>query len=279
MPTGMPVSFVTLMLEFILTTWLSGRRSRSFQIVFSLGLLLVIGGYFASLFSPRQPETVALDIGISGMRFSLTLLSLFWVQDMFGKEIERKTSTLFLTYPISRAHYVVGRFLGITLLLFTAAVIFAFLLWISAFTASSNYIQAHQGSLGMPFWITMLGIWLDCVVICAFAFCIACLSTMPTLPLLLGALFFVISHTLGAVVQFLGEGAYGQKELIDNFGATIHFAQLIVPDLSRLDWRSWTMYGTPPDVTAIPLSILMAISYIFLMLLLALKIFDTREFD
>jgi hypothetical protein len=40
-------------------------RSRSIQAVLVLGLLLVGVAYLSAAFSPRQPKTVALDVGLS----------------------------------------------------------------------------------------------------------------------------------------------------------------------------------------------------------------------
>ena len=51
-----------------------------------LGVLLVGVAFLSASFSPRQPKTVALDVGLSGMRFSLVLFALFWVQELIGRE-------------------------------------------------------------------------------------------------------------------------------------------------------------------------------------------------
>ena len=77
--------------QFILSGLLSGLRGRSFQAVFALGLALIGLAYLSGFLSPRQPQTVALDVGLSGLRFSLVLLNLFWVQDLVAREIDRRT--------------------------------------------------------------------------------------------------------------------------------------------------------------------------------------------
>lgn len=94
------------MIEFIVSGLRSGIRSRSVQVVFVLGLALVLVAYLAASFSPRQPRTVALDVGFSGARFSLILLSLFWVQDLVSREIDRKIILQSLSYPVSRAAFL-----------------------------------------------------------------------------------------------------------------------------------------------------------------------------
>ena len=267
------------MKSFFISDWRSGLRSRSFQAVFVLGLLLIAGAYLAALFSPRQPETVALDVGLSGMRFSLVLLALFWVQELVGKEIERRTTTLYLAYPIPRADYVLGRFAGIATLLMLACVVLGLLLWLAVFAASKVYAQVHHGALGMPYWITLFGIWLNAVVVAAFALCIATFSTVSALPLALGVAFAVAGNSLGAVVDFLSHGAGGQKELVTHYSPAIELTRSVLPDLSRLDWRIWPMYDLALPAGTITLSCLMAGCYLILMLGFATHAFMRREFD
>jgi Cu-processing system permease protein len=75
---------------FLLSAWRAGLRSRSIQGVLVLGILLMGVAYLSASFSPRQPQTVALDVGLSGLRFSLVLFALFWVQELVGREIESR---------------------------------------------------------------------------------------------------------------------------------------------------------------------------------------------
>jgi Flp pilus assembly protein protease CpaA len=78
------------MWQFMLSAWRAGLRSRSIQGVLVLGILLMGVAYLSASFSPRQPQTVALDVGLSGLRFSLVLFALFWIQELVGREIESR---------------------------------------------------------------------------------------------------------------------------------------------------------------------------------------------
>lgn len=237
------------------------------------------GAYLSGLFSPRQPETVALDVGFSGMRFALVLLALFWVQDLIGKEIERRTTILYLAYPLPRAHYIIGRFFGIIFLLLIASIVLALVLWLAAIFSSQEYTQAHRGNLGLPYWLTVIGIWLNVVTVAAFAICIATISTVPALPLTLGAAFSIAGQSLGAVFEYLGRGADGRTDLVSQYGPILEVSRWILPDLSRLDWRVWAMYDQSIPMANIALASLMAVSYACLLLLIGIQAFNQREFD
>ncbi len=267
------------MLPLIRSTWLSGFRGRSFQMVFALGLLLVGVAYLASMFSPRQPQTVALDVGLSGLRFALVLQVLFWVQELVGREIERKTVTLVLSYPVRRSRYVLGRFLGIALLLLTATMMLAMLLWLVVLISDRDYPAARHVALGLPYWMSVFALYCDVLVVLAFALCLASLSTVTMLPLALGSVFAIVGRSIGAVMDFvLVRGADGDAELADRFGPVLQVVGRLLPDLSRLDWRDWPLYNLSPDYSAMGWSLVMAAAYAMLLLALAVLAFNRREF-
>ena len=145
-------------------------------------VLLVGVAYLSASFSPRAPKTVALDVGLSGMRFSLILFALLWVQELVGREIEKRTVLFALTYPVPRGHYLLGRYLGVIGLLALAAVLLGMLLWIVVLNAGGTYQQGFAVAPGGAYWATVAGLWVDAVVVAAFALLLASLSTVPMLP-------------------------------------------------------------------------------------------------
>jgi ABC-type transport system involved in multi-copper enzyme maturation permease subunit len=266
------------MWPFCLSALRSGFRSRAIVLILTLGALLVGLAFLASSFSPRQPQTVAVDVGLSGIRFSLVLLAVFWVQEMVGREVERRTVLYALSYPVSRAAYVLGRFVGIVLLLATATVLLGALLWLAVRLSGENYVQGFGVNLGWPYAASLFGLWVDAVVVAAFALLIATLSTVQMLPVALGIMFAVAGKSLGAVLDYMARGADGDPVLMNRFGPLIEVIQWILPDLSRLDWRVWSMYGLPLPEGAMFYSLLMAAAYATVLLTLAVMSFSRREF-
>ena len=266
------------MWQFMLSAGRAGLRSRSIQAILILGTLLVGVAYLAASFSPRQPQTVALDVGLSGLRITLVLFSLFWVQELVAREIERRTVLFALTYPVARGHYIIGRYLGVLGLIALAAVLLGMLLWLVVLTLGKGYAQGFPVVLGVPYWSTVAGLWLDAAVVTAFALWVATFSTVPMLPLALGLAFAVGGKSLGAVAEYLAKGADGDLALM-RFAPIIDAIQWVLPDLSRLDWRNWPMYGLAPDGQAAMLSMVLAFSYAALLLALAVTTFTRRDFE
>lgn len=267
------------MFEFMTSGLRSGLRGRSFQAVFVLGISIIGLAYLSGFFSPRQPQTVALDIGFSGLRFCLVLLNLFWVQELMAREIDRRVILFSLAYPVNRGAFLVGRFAAMLLLSLLAALVLGLLLLLAVLLAGGQYSQEFPVALGLPFWATVLGLTLDAAVVGAFAMCIAALSTVSALPLALGAAFAIAGKALGATIDYLSRGADGDAELLGRYDPAIALIKWVLPDLSRLDWRDWALYRLVPDFTALGWSVLAAVVYGGLLLLIASHLFAKREFS
>jgi ABC-type transport system involved in multi-copper enzyme maturation permease subunit len=266
------------LITFLTSAWRAGLRSRSIQGILVLGALLVGVAYLSASFSPRQPRTVALDVGFSGLRITLVLFALFWIQELVGREIERRTVLFSLTYPVARGQYIQGRYLGVVGLLGLAALLLGALLWLAVLTTGGDYEQGFIIAAGLPYWVTVFGIWVDAAVVAAFALWLATFSTVPMLPLALGLAFAVGGKSLGAVAEYLGRGADGDAEIM-RLSPLINAIQWVLPDLSRLDWRAWPMYGLAPGDSAMWFGMLMAGCYTALLVTLAVISFTRRDFQ
>lgn len=263
---------------FIWSAVLSGIRSHSFQLLLVLSVLIIAVSWLAANFSARHPMTLALDIGISGMRAIMILMALFWVQDLIGRDIERKTVMFALSYPVSRARYLLGRFFGIAVLSAGAVVIMGCLLWLTMQFGSLDYQQLTPIDTGLAFWATCAYLYLTILVVAAFAVLVATLSTTPMLPLLLGLGFAVVASSIGASLDFLLYSDMAEDDHREKLGALLQIASWAIPDLSRLDIRDWALYGAAPSPKQLLLPLLMACAYIAMMLGFAVNRFQAREF-
>lgn len=261
-----------------LATIRAGLRGRAVRAILVVACLLVAIAYLASSFSPRQPQTVALDVGLSGLRFSLVLFALFWVEQLIGKEVGSKGILLTLAYPLPRAHYLLSRYFGVISLMGLAAILTGLLLWIVVFLSGAAYDQTFRLAIGQAYWLSVFGLWCDAIVVAAFAVLLASISTVPMFPMALGLAFAIAAKSIGAVLDYFARGADGDTELLA-MAPTLNFIQWFLPDLSRLDWRNGPMYGAMPSGTVMTEALLMGFGYVLIVLALAVYMFDRREFS
>jgi Cu-processing system permease protein len=257
---------------------LCGLRARSLQVILLFGVLLVGVALMAGAFSARQPQTVVLDVGLSGIRVSLILLGLFWVNEFVSREIDRRTVFFALSYPLARAAYVWGRYFGVIVLQGLGALLLGLLLLLAVLAVGSSYDQQFPLNLGVPYWAALIGIWIDVSVVSAFAMLIATFSTVSILPLALGIAFAVASKSIGLVRDYLAGGGEGDVALVATYKPLLDIIQWVLPDMSRLDWRVWPMYSMAPSMETMAWAFLMALGYIVFMVATGVTVFSRREF-
>lgn len=266
-------------MAFVITAWRSGLRGRSCQAVLFLGLLLLGVAWLASSFSPRQPQAIALDVGLSCLRFTLLLAVLFWVQELVGKEIERKTVLFVLSYPMPRWQFLLGRYVGVTSLAAMTLAILGLGLAGIAYLAGSSYHQQLPLEMGLPYCTALFYLWLDVCVVAAFTVLVASVSTTPMLSFSLGAAFAVASHALGPVLRYLRLGADGDGSMVTHYLPVLSVSEWLIPDLGRLDLRAWPLYGQAPALDYLLMGAVLAVGFIALALMLAMAVFSRREFN
>jgi len=255
----------------------TGLRNFGIRVLLAVVVLLLGAALLAAGFSGRQLLTVALDVGFSGLRLVLLLMALFWVQELLARDIERKTLYFVLAYPISRRQYLLARYGSAAVLTGGAVLLVGGLLWLAVSLFGSDYQQSTPPALDGRFAAVLLGIWLDLLVVLAFAFLLASLSTTPFLPMLLGLAFALAARGLGPTFDYLRHSQFADPTQARWFGPLLEYAYAWLPDLSRLDWRPWVLYDLSADPVAALTAALMALAYIALALSLAGSIFTRRN--
>ena len=267
------------MFEHFKATWFAGLRSNSFRVIGIFAVMLMLSAYLASTFSGRHPQTVAIDVGISGIRAVSILLSLFWMQELLGREIDRRTVYFALSYPTTRSAYLLGRYLGIVCMVAVAIGLLSISVYIVVAASAAGYHQAFSVRFGMEYLLTIAFVILDAAVIAGFTLMISSFASTSLLPLSVGAAFAIIARGYGPVLSFLldknGEGA----DIAGTYVPLIKLFGWFIPDLSQLDIRAAVMYGDIPSVAVALGSALHALSYLAIMLVASCLLFSRREFN
>lgn len=254
-----------------------GLRTHALRALLLLGCILIGVAFLSGAFSLRQPLVVAMDVGLSGLRFLGVLLVLFWMQEAFVRDIERRTITLALAYPVPRAAYVLGRFAGVMVLIMVGVFIWGALLYGVGHLADWGYTQSSRPVFGVAYLIVLAGICLDLLVIGAVVLLLISASTSALLPFLGGGGFALGARCIGPVLDYLTLSADADPILKERFLPMLRGIRWFVPDLNRLDWRDAVLYGT--DVANVDMlsGILVALGGAVVALWLAVKIYQRRE--
>lgn len=254
-------------------------RARFVLTCFCALVLLLVATVLSAQFSGRQAATVALDVGISVIRFALPVVTVLLVQELLSREFDRKLFLTSLTYPRPRRRFLLGRFaaiflLSLGLLVVLAAVLAALVAWIG-----QSGKQATLPALGLPYLLTMALTALDLAVVLAIGTLLGVLASTPGF-VLLGALgFMLVARSYAGIVALLQY----DTSLVPHAGtyqSSLGLLGYLLPDLGALDVRMIALYGSfeflPPDwgwrVAA-------ALVYAVALLALSVWVLDRRHFS
>jgi Cu-processing system permease protein len=265
--------------QHILIAWKLGTRSRAIRGLLAFGILLLVIAFLSGAFSLRQPLVVTLDIGISGIRLLTALLTLFWMQEAFMRDIERRTITVAFGLPVARHNYVLGRFIGVMLLISAVVLCWGLALALAAQFAHWGYPNSSRPYLDWRYALVMLGILIDAWTIGAFVLAITSVAETPLLPFMVGAGFALAARSIGPVLDYLAFSASADPALKANFLGLVDALRWLLPDLSQLDWRTSVLYDAPISLSHIAAALSLATGYTLCFLTIAVIAYRKRELN
>lgn len=226
------------------------RIGLAFIVVISAISLFVL---LASLFSARQPATVALDVGLSLIRLILPFLIVFLTQELISKEFAFRYHLVSLTYPRQREYWIISRFFATYLVAIAMLFLSGVILAIELTLIRAGYPQTTEINLGIPYVVTLGMISVDLFVITAVATLLAVTARTQSF-ITIGTLgFMLVARSYSYVIDLLNNNIdpilskyVGQE----TYTSSLSMLRFIVPDLAALDMRHLSLYGgihTMPD--------------------------------
>jgi Cu-processing system permease protein len=257
-------------------------HSRLLGVIFWFSLLILIGFYVAVQFSARQMATVSMDVGISIVRLVMPILIVLLVQELFGREFERKLYLSSFAYPRSRTIWLLSRLWVILAIVFVVLACFVIVLAALSAYAMELYHQATAVSLGLPYLVTVGMLALDLTVVTVFAVLLAVSARTPSFVLLGVFGFVLIARSYTPLIELLSANPYVVEGFADPriYRDSIGMLAFLLPDLGRLDVRMIALYNDMaffPSDWALMLSATLA--YVAALLGLSVWVLNKREFN
>jgi ABC-type transport system involved in multi-copper enzyme maturation permease subunit len=265
--------------KIFLLAWITFKdsiRSKALYGIFFFGLALFLANILVTGIFTWEVGKVAADVGLSVVSLSGLAIIFFFSIQIVSSDLERKTIYLILSKPISKVQYILGKFVGLSLIILVSSAILGTCAAVSfklATMGAEAFIPAHfSWSL---FWLSLIFITLSLLLLQALSFlCVSITSNSFTAVLLCMMLYF-IGQNLERVVAIIKHG----KMFLDN-PLLIRFLDgvaWVLPNLAAFDLKTTAAYGLPVDGGYIGWTALYGVTYIGVCLALSGLIFQRRE--
>lgn len=211
-----------------------------------------------------QEARTIVNIGLNAMLLFGVFIAIFVGVGLVSKEIEKRTVFAIFAKPVSRPEFIVGKYFGLCLTLLVNVAVMGV-------GVSAALLYVGDGRLAASIWGAVGLIFLELAILTAVAIVFSTFSS-PSLSALLTFLIFVIGH-LSASLRDLAEG-------LGSRAATVVFEAIyyLFPNLAHFSFRSEAAVGMFPSPAMLGGGVAYAAVYSAVMLVIAVLIFNRRNF-
>ncbi len=241
-------------------------RDRILYLLGVFALVLLAATALLPDIAASAEDKIILDVGIAAIGITGLITAVFIGTGLVNKEIEKRTVYVLISKPISSTEFIVGKHLGLSSVI---AVLIVAMTLIYGVTLSLSNIPVPLASIMLS--VAFLFIELSLITAVAILFGVFISSILATL---LTFAVYLVGH--------LSQDLVNLAQLSENSGLQriIETLYLVLPDLSRLDYKNQAVYGFEALPSAVDLLGNAAYGVIYTLLLLAIStlIFSRREF-
>ena len=273
---GNSLSRTRQLLAFVAVAIKGGIRDRVLAAMLVVGLLLLLSTPIVALFSMRQVLALAASYSLSIISLTGLVLTLFLAMGMLARDLEQRSVYTVCSLPISRSAYLLGKFLGLAILILLALAI------LGCFSGGALLALDRLYPPERPFaWDAFfVGLWFQYWVLLLMAGITVLFSTVATstfLPLALSVGIYFASYSTEAVRYFVhsAAGREGLGPAIRAVGSAVYW---LLPNFSAFDLKTEIVYGLEVSGKALLLTQVYGVAYLGVLLLLATVAFGRREF-
>lgn len=221
-----------------------------------LGSTIVLGSL-----SLGEDLFVVRNFGIAGIYVFSLIITIFMGSSLIYDEIQKKTTYLILSKPVTRGEVILGKFLGL----------FGAICLTIGLMALAYLAVVYISSNSLDYWaLTAIFLQLFEMAILISVIIFFSIITTPLAATIYTILVLYIGHFLSLAIE------YAMKA--DGFSKiALQAAYYIMPNLEKFNVRNFVVHDMSIAPLSIFLPILYAILYTSLMLYLSSKLFDKKE--
>ncbi|MFN3927709.1 MAG: ABC transporter permease [Pseudanabaenaceae cyanobacterium] len=214
-------------------------------------------------FTSVAADKIILDLGMAGIELVALITAVFVAASLINREIEKRTIMVLVAKPITRAEFVLGKHIGISLVIALLVIIMTVIFFL--------LVQLRR--IEMPYNVVAtasLFIFLEIMLVSAIAILFGSFTSS-----IIASLLTLVSYLAGNISpDLLKLGEISQNESVQT---VTRFLYLVLPDLSRANLKNEAVYSILPPVDVLVGNGIYIISYTLLVLASTIFIFARRQ--
>jgi ABC-type transport system involved in multi-copper enzyme maturation permease subunit len=238
-------------------------RNKVLYILVFFSLVMIGTSALLATLSYVERGRILQDVGLSAIRLFGAAIAIFMGVGLIHRELERRTIYTILSKPVTRTQFLAGKYLGLVVTLWLQLAVMML-----AFVCVS---LAADAPLGRGHAVAFFLVAVELALVVAFATLFSSLATP-----FLAACYSVGLYLVGHLTRDLRAiGATSDSEVVRQATVWIH---RLFPDLSGLNRVIEAVHGLPIPGPEIGFALLMGVAWCIGFLLVAVVVFERRDF-
>jgi ABC-type transport system involved in multi-copper enzyme maturation permease subunit len=238
-------------------------RDKIFYSLVFFAILLLGASVLLSTLTVGEQSKIIEDLSLSGIEIFGVIISIFVGIGLVNKELEKKTIYTIISKPIKRWQFLLGKYLGLALTLFSyvavMTVCYMLVLWL------------YTDTLPWQTLVAVLLIYVELLVVTASAILFSTFST-PTLSASYALAIYVIGNMTGDLRGLAAKtGSAGASALLN-------FFYYFLPNLQNFNVRSESVHNIPVAPAFVFSAITYGLMYVMAILAVSVLVFQRRNF-
>lgn len=237
-------------------------RDRILYGLFVFAILIIGMSLALGQLSFAEQTRITLDFGLMAIHLSAAGIAIFVGSTLVFKELEKQTVLTVLVRPLSRTQFILGKFLGLIL------VILSVMFGLALILGGIFFFIEH--TVTTQFLIALVGILLEAICLLSFALLFS-VFTRPISVVIFTLGIFMIGHWLPSLRYF------GEKRPGSMVDWTYRLLKYVLPDFEVLNWKSLVIYGDPLQGSVLARAIVYALLWIAFLMALTAALFERKD--
>ncbi len=197
-------------------------RDRILYGLIVFALLLVGFSLALGQLSFTEQARISGNFGFAGIHISAMMLSIFIGASLVAKEIDKKTIMTLLVRPLTRLQFILGKSVGLSLVILTVIFGLALVLLLVFFGLG---LEIH-----LNFLRGLWGVFLEALLLLGVAMFFSSFAR-PVTVISCSIGLFLIGHWINNLNYFADQSSS------QSFKSTAEFISTVLPNLERFNWR------------------------------------------
>jgi len=245
-----------------LNTYRETVRDKVLYNLVLFALILIASSYILGQISVHQEVKIIKDLGLASIAVFGSVIAIFIGIGLVSKEIDKRTLYALLPKPISRVHFILGKYFGLCLTLAVNVTIMTVALYALLYAMTRSF----EPSLLKAIYL----IYFELVLLTALALFFSTFTSSILSGVFTG-FFYVVGH-FSAELKHLDTVV--ESSFLPQLTQAIYY---LVPNLRNFDVKSRVVAGDPVPFSMLGYSTAYGVVYIAVLLVLSAVVFNRRN--